>query len=217
MPGLSIESLCLGAAQTNCHILRLDGSDQALLVDPGDEADVILHQLNEAGLKVAAYLITHGHFDHVCALAEVHRARPAPIGLHPLDQCWTFSPLNAMAPWYEQPEEPDGGIVRAWAEGQTWTDAGLTYSILETPGHSPGSVSFHFAEHKTLVSGDVLFAGGIGRTDLPGGDAATLLRSLKRLMELPDDTRVLSGHGPATTIGREKRRNPYLLDASWAE
>lgn len=214
--GVTVETLALGAFASNCHLLRPNGSTHVLVVDPGDEAPAILDHLNAAGLTVAAYLITHGHIDHVSALAAVHRARPAPVGMHPLDRKWAFTPLNAMEPWYPQPVEPAGGIERTWAEGQTWTDLGLTYRIIETPGHSPGSVSFYFEPQGMIFSGDVLFAGGIGRTDLPGGDAPTLLHSLGRLMELPDEVRVYSGHGPVTTIGRERKRNPFLRDTSWA-
>lgn len=214
--GVTVESLCLGAFESNCHVIRPANSDRALVVDPGDDAPAILDHLTRNRLQVAAYLITHGHIDHVSALAAVHQVHPAPIGMHPLDLKWAFTPLNAMEPWYPQPAEPTGGIERHWAEGQTWTDLGLTYRILETPGHSRGSVSFYFADEAMLFSGDVLFAGAIGRTDLPGGDAPTLLRSLKRLMELPDDVRIYSGHGPMTTIGRERKRNPYLRDTSWA-
>jgi glyoxylase-like metal-dependent hydrolase (beta-lactamase superfamily II) len=215
-PVVTVESLTLGAFASNCHLLRPAGTAGVLVVDPGDEAPAILDHLDRAGVTVAAYLITHGHIDHVSALAAVHRARPAPVGMHPLDLKWAFTAINAMEPWYPQPVEPAGGFARKWAEGQTWTDLGLTYRIMETPGHSPGSVSFYFEQQGLIFSGDVLFAGGIGRTDLPGGDAPTLLRSLGRLMELPDEVRVYSGHGPVTTIGRERKRNPFLRDTSWA-
>ena len=210
-----VETITVGVFESNCHILHRAGSNEALVVDPGGDAGTIIGFLQREKLRVAAYLVTHGHMDHVYALAEVSEEFPAPIGLHPHDSVWAFTSVNAMLPWYNTPRPPQN-IERHWAEGQNWTDAGLAYSIIETPGHSPGSVSFYFKDESLLFSGDVLFAGGIGRTDLPGGSAPTLLKSLRRLIALPDETRVYSGHGPATTIAREKKFNPFLRDTSWA-
>lgn len=212
---VDVTTLSVGVFASNCHILARRGSPRALVIDPGDDAPAILDHLRSHRLAVAAYPVTHGHMDHVSALAAVAREFPAPIGLHPLDARWVFTAANSMPPYYDVPEPAT--IERAWAEGQTWTDDELTYEILETPGHSPGSVSFHFREAGLLFSGDVLFDGSIGRADLPGGNAPVLARSLRRLLELPDATIVYPGHGPATTIGDQRRRNPYLRDFSWAE
>ena len=213
--GIRIETLTVGAFQSNCHIFHRANSRDALVVDPGGEAETIIEFLRGEKLTVAAYLVTHGHMDHVDALAAVHRKFPAPIGLTAADRAWAFTPANSWPPWYETPVAPPE-IARDWKEGQTWSDAGLDYSIIETPGHSPGSVSFFFPAEKLLFSGDVLFRGGIGRTDLPGGRAPDLLKSLRRLIELPGETRVFSGHGPETTIAHERKTNPFLLDPSWA-
>ncbi len=211
---LDVVSLEVGPFASNCHLLYPASSPHALVVDPGDDAPLIIDSLRNRGRPVAFYLLTHGHMDHVSALAEVAAVFPAPVGLHPRDASWAFTLRNTMPPYYaEAPRSV--AIDRAWAEGQHWTDAGLSYEILETPGHSPGSVAFHFTDHAMLFAGDVLFQDSIGRADLPGGDASVLGRTLKRLLELPDETRVYPGHGPATTIGRERRRNPYLRDFSW--
>lgn len=210
-----IETLTVGAFESNCHILRREASDLALVIDPGGDADAIIDFLRAARLQVAAYLVTHGHMDHVHALADVSAVFPAPCGMAAGERGWAFSPENAWPPWYDEPRPP-ADFARDWREGQTWTDAGFDYAILETPGHSPGHVAFYFPADRLLFSGDVLFNGGIGRTDLRGGHAPTLLKSLRRLMELPDDVRVFPGHGPETTIGHERRSNPFLLDTSWA-
>lgn len=215
MSGPCVQTLTVGVFESNCHILHRAGAREALVVDPGGDAPAIIGFLRERNLGVAAYLVTHGHMDHVHALADVHEAFPAPVGMASAERGWAFSPRNSWPPYYDTPRAPSA-FARDWKEGQSWTDAGFTYTILETPGHSPGHVSFHFAGDELLFSGDVLFRGGIGRTDLEGGHAPTLLRSLRRLLELPDCTRVFSGHGPATTIGQERTTNPFLLDPSWA-
>lgn len=208
-------SLEVGPFASNCHLVRPRGETQVLVVDPGDEAESIRAVLDPRGWSVAAYLLTHGHMDHVSALAEMVRAFPAPVGLHPRDASWAFREANTMPPFYPTPPRAVP-IDREWQEGQQWTDLGLTYEIWETPGHSRGSVSFYFKDAGLLFSGDVLFADSIGRSDLPGGHAPTLAHSIRRLLTLPDEVRVYPGHGPATTIGRERRRNPFLRDFSWA-
>jgi glyoxylase-like metal-dependent hydrolase (beta-lactamase superfamily II) len=138
-------------------------------------------------------------------------AKRAPAGMHPEDLHWAFGASNQIPPYYGAPRSP-GELERRYADGQTWTDAGYTYQVLHTPGHSPGSVSFFFQEQGVLASGDVLFLGAIGRTDLPGGDPRVLQDSLARLLKLPDETLVLTGHGPTTTIGQERQENTFLRD-----
>jgi hydroxyacylglutathione hydrolase len=210
-----VDTLVVSLFESNCHIVRLEGETAALVVDPGDHASDIIDFINQHGLHIAAYLLTHGHVDHVSALADMVAALPAPVAMHPRDARWAFTRRGAMPPYYGPPKAPPA-IDRALAEGQQWTDAGLSYSIIETPGHSPGGVAFYFREENIVVSGDSIFHGSIGRSDLPGANPADLAASLKKLMALPDHTVVYSGHGPATTIGEEKRTNPYLLSFDWA-
>ena len=212
---IEIESLEVGPFSSNCHLLCPAGSSRALVIDPGDDADRILDVLRRRGWSVEAYLLTHGHMDHVSALADLASVFSAPVALHPLVAAWAFTTANTMPPYYPDPPR-SVPITRDWADGQHWTDLGLSYEVWHTPGHSRGSVSLIFRKARLLFPGDVLFAGAIGRPDLPGGDACFLAASLKRLLTLPDEMRVFPGHGGSTTIGRERRHNPYLRDFGWA-
>ena len=205
---MNVHSLTVGTIQSHCHILVGDNK-QALVVDPGDEAHQILNVIDSHELVVVGYPLTHGHVDHVSALAAVHEIHPAPIGIHPLDGAWAFSEENQIPPFYEQPKAPPS-IERDYEDGQVWEDAGLRYEVLFTPGHSPGGVCFYFMDECTLIAGDTLFCGSVGRTDLPGSDPAKLAMSLERLKTLPDDTVVYCGHGPNTTMGQEKATNPFM-------
>ena len=205
---MHIELLAVGPFETNCFVVWGEAR-QALIIDPGSEPDRILRLMDEERLGVAAYLLTHGHMDHISALAEIHRTRPAPVAIHGADLAWAFGELNQMPPFFGVPERPSR-IERSLDDRQTWTDGGLTYHVMTTPGHTPGSLCFHFADEKALFCGDTLFAGSVGRTDLPGGDAVELTRSLAKLARLPADTAVYPGHGPATNIGHEKQTNFFL-------
>ena len=204
-----VKTLTLGPFESNCYIVFRKACRSALIIDPGDGVPEILEFIRKHELKVIAYPITHGHIDHVYGLARVYAKHPAPIAMHPEDSRWAFTEINAMRPFYETPEAPPE-IARSFKEGQVWEDAGMKYSIIETPGHSPGGVCLYFKENGILFSGDTLFRGSVGRTDLLGGDADVLARSLPRLLELPDDTIVFPGHGPSTTIGVERKTNPFL-------
>lgn len=205
---MHIETIVVGAFQVNCYIASA-GNGKALVIDPGDDAGQVAAALRMSQLTVAAYLITHGHMDHVGGLAELVRMFPAPVVMHAEDATWAFSKDNEMLPYYEAPEHP-GKIDRHPADDEWHEDGGLKYQVLSTPGHSPGCVCYYFPAEKTLFTGDTLFTGSIGRTDLEGSDDAQMEQSLRRLVQLPDDTRVFPGHGPATTIGREKKSNPFL-------
>jgi glyoxylase-like metal-dependent hydrolase (beta-lactamase superfamily II) len=212
---LQVDARIVSLFQSNCFIVRPEHSPRCLVIDPGDDAPDIIAFLKENNLAVAAYLLTHGHVDHVFALADTFAAFPAPVAMHPRDAAWAFTDRAAYPPYYGKPKAPPR-IDRELADGQTWTDIGLTYTIIETPGHSPGGVAFHFPEEKALFSGDSLFRGSIGRSDLPGANPADLVNSLKKLLTLPDDTAVYCGHGQPTTIGEERRRNPFLQSYDWA-
>lgn len=210
-----VESLVVSLFQSNCFVVHGNEPGRVLIVDPGDDADAILDHLANNNCSVAAYLITHGHVDHVNGLAAMFEKAPAPVAMHPQDARWAFTDVAAIPPYYDAPRAP-GRIERTLAEGQSWTDIGLTYQIMETPGHSPGGVAFYFPEEKIVFSGDNLFRGSIGRADLPGANPAILAASLKKILQLPDDTRVFCGHGPDTSIGRERKTNPFLQSFDWA-
>lgn len=205
---MQVIPIVVGAFQVNCYLAASD-SGQALVIDPGEDAGQIAVALRERKLTVAAYLITHGHMDHLGGLEELTRQFPAPVSMHPADEAWAFSADNKMPPYYDAPERPAGNI-RAVVDGQQGDDGGLRYEVITTPGHSPGCVCYYFQTEKTLFTGDTLFSGSIGRTDFEGSDESLMEKSLRRLAQLPDDTLVYPGHGPRTTIGREKKNNPFL-------
>lgn len=200
--------------QTNCVILR-NPNREVLVFDPGSEAEKICDVVDELDGEVIAYPLTHGHYDHICALHEMVKRKPAPCTMHPFDLAWCYtSPFNHNPPFYEIPGEEDRAeISPAYEHESVITLGSFKFRTLFLPGHSPGSVGFYFEEDKFLVGGDVLFQGSIGRTDLPGGDHPTLMQSLRSLMELPDDVTVIPGHGPATTIGAERVSNPFVREA----
>lgn len=207
---LILETLPVGPLQENCYLLAASSSASAILVDPGAEAERLLAALKARNLSLAAVLLTHAHFDHVGAVQDVVDATGAPVFLHPADlQLYAVAALGA-AKWdlvIRQPEaEP-----RPLQHGDQLELAGLTLHVLHTPGHAPGHVAFHLPDHAALLSGDVLFAGGIGRTDLPLADHDTLLTSIRtQLLPLPGHTTVHPGHGPATTIEAEATSNPFI-------
>jgi hydroxyacylglutathione hydrolase len=205
---MTIVTIVVGEFQVNCSVIWGE-SKQAIIVDPGGDIEQILAFLDKEDLQVAAYMMTHGHMDHISGLAALHAARPAPIGLHPKDREWAFTELNQMLPFYGTPDEP-AQIERELADGQVWEDGGMTYSVIDTPGHTPGGVCFLFEAGKALIVGDTLFAGSVGRTDLPGGDSRVLKQSLRRLTTLDESLTVYPGHGPTTTLAHEKRTNFFM-------
>jgi hydroxyacylglutathione hydrolase len=203
--------LTVGPVQENTWIARQDGAEEALLIDPGDEPDRIKGALEELKTGVAAILITHCHFDHVGAVAAMARSTGArvycPAGevriLENIND-FLFPGLGPYEPY--TPEETVKG-------GETLELAGFTIDVISTPGHSPDHVTYSIASENAIFSGDVLFQGSIGRTDLPGADHATLMRSIATLLDtLPDDTGVLPGHMNPTTLGQERATNPFLRE-----
>jgi glyoxylase-like metal-dependent hydrolase (beta-lactamase superfamily II) len=205
---LNSEVLTVGPFEANCYIVY--GRDRkAVVIDPGADAAEIEEFLSKRRLAVCAYICTHGHFDHVSALATVHRSRPAPVAMHPDDARWAFSEANSFEPEYPAPGRP-AGIERSIRDGDSFTDGEVAWKTIATPGHSPGGVCLYVESASMLFTGDTLFAGSVGRTDLPGGDSRVLGASLKRLAGLPDDTAVYPGHGPATSLLAEKRSNFFL-------
>lgn len=205
---MNVDIVSVGPIEANCYILS-NPDRQALVIDPGADAPAIEAILRRRQLTVAVYLVTHGHMDHISALADLAAQCPAPIGMATEDIPWAFGPLNEMPPHYPRPRRPQT-IDRLLTDNQTWTDAGMTYGVVATPGHSPGSVCFYFKEATALFTGDTLFQGSVGRTDLPGGDNRRLAQSLKILARLPPATRIYPGHGPATTLAAELKTNLFL-------
>ena len=207
-PAPDVVALPNGVFAENCYLVADAAAREAVIIDPGEEAPLFLATLQRCGWTPTAIWLTHAHIDHVLGVAAVKRAHDVPILLHPADRMF-YDNVERQAAMFgirgEQPPPPDGVL----ADGQQVTVGRFAFDVVHTPGHSPGSVSF--LGHGLALSGDVLFAGSIGRTDLPGGDMATLAATIKaKLYRLPDETRVLSGHGPETTIGEEKRTNPFV-------
>jgi hydroxyacylglutathione hydrolase len=197
----------------NTYIAHRRGESEAVVIDPGFEPEPILGYLSRVGLKVAAILNTHGHVDHIAGNATIKAAFPtAPLVIGAGDAAMLTDPwLNLSAPFGSSITSPPAD--RTLREGETFEAAGLKLEVLEIPGHSPGHIVFVLRDESPIVfGGDVLFAGSIGRTDFPGGDLHQLLASIRaKLWPLPDATTVYPGHGPATTIGEERRNNPFLI------
>ena len=195
----------VGGFEVNCSILSENG--KAWIVDPGQEADRIIDLLSQKGLEPAAILLTHAHFDHIGGIPGlIERFPDLPVYVHEKDAPMIGHPLNQLPPEY-----PNTGSLKGLRSLRGLRSVeGLEVEIIETPGHTPGGVCYYFPKDKLLLSGDTLFAGSVGRTDLPGGDMATLMDSLQKLTALPDDTLVIPGHGMHTRIALEKSGNPFL-------
>ncbi len=206
---LEVRQLTVGPVAENCFIVREEGADKALIVDPGEEAERILAEVEDTGAEVEAILITHCHFDHVGAVTPVAAATGAPvycpqIELPLLADIMSFT-IPGFGPYegYEADESVEGG--------ETLELAGLSLDVLFTPGHSPGHVTYSVRDEDAIFSGDVLFQGSVGRVDLPGGDGPTLLRSIESLLGAhSDETTVYPGHMGVTTLGTERATNPFL-------
>jgi len=206
-----IQMITVGPLATNCYLIGDPRSREAVLVDPGEEAGRILEAVEQGAWRVHSVLLTHAHFDHVLAAGQIVNTLEVPFLVPPGE--WELlrrAPEIAeqlLGTAVDPPPEPDGGLQ----DGVEVKMGSITLTVAETPGHSPASVSL-VGEGEVFV-GDVLFAGSIGRTDLPGADHATLMRSIEQvLLPLDDDVRVFPGHGPPTTIGRERRTNPFILE-----
>ncbi len=204
-----VRQIPVGMIQANCYVVGCEQTGDGVVIDPGDEPERILAEIDTIGLTIRYILNTHAHFDHIAANAALVQATGAALALHPLDLPLLRMGGGAALFGMECPPSPEPDIQLS--EGDVIRFGRYSLHVLLTPGHTPGHVSFYEPGEKVLFDGDVLFADGIGRTDLPGGSYETLMHSInEKLMTLPDETVVYSGHGPETTIGRERATNPWL-------
>ena len=194
---LKVHAMALGDYQTNCYIIHDENSTSCCIIDPGYDADYILDKLSALNLKAEAILLTHGHFDHVGAVKELAAETSRDVYIHPEDL--SMPPMMTAGPLYYTQTYAEGSIVKL---------AGLEIAVLHTPGHTPGSVCL--LVENAIFSGDTMFQGSCGRTDLPGGNWATIIKSLKRLASLEGNFWVFPGHGGSTTLRDEKKYNPYM-------
>jgi hydroxyacylglutathione hydrolase len=209
---MEVRSFTVGPVAENCYIARRDDAQRAIVVDPGDDADRILDAIGKLGLEVEAILITHCHFDHIGAVAPLARATEAPVWC-PEIEVPVLADIMSFVPWpgfgpYES-YEADHSL----SGGERLELAGLDIDVLHTPGHSPGHLTYSIPDEQALFSGDVLFKGSVGRTDLPGGDWGSLLESIRGLVEaFPSESVVYPGHMGITTLGAEQATNPFLAE-----
>jgi len=201
----------VGPLQCNCSIIGDETTGEAMVIDPGDDVDTLLALIRKHNLQVKQIIITHAHIDHVGGAMRLRAATGAPILLNRNDYA-LLKMLDVQASWIGMPAPGDVEIDQSLASGDTVKAGRYSASILHTPGHTEGSICLYFPVEKILVAGDTLFAGSIGRTDLPGGSMQKIMQSLHgTLLALPDETTVVPGHGPLTTIGEERESNPFLL------
>jgi hydroxyacylglutathione hydrolase len=205
-----VEMVTVGPFQENCYVIGDDDSGTGALIDPGDEAARIALTVERMGLSISQIIVTHAHIDHVGAIAPLVDEFLCPVLMHEeAEAMLRTAPQQAMMMGMRFGKVPK--VDRRIADDEVLEVGNLRLRSLYTPGHAPGHLAFYAKEQEVVISGDALFAGSVGRTDLPGGSMDVLMRSIsKRLLTLPDATRVLSGHGPETTIGRERMTNPFL-------
>ena len=204
------EILPVGPLQCNCSVIGDEASREAIVIDPGDQVDDVLNLIQKHGLIVKQIVVTHAHIDHVGGAMKLRAATGAPILLNQNDQA-LLKMLDLQAAWIGVAAPGKVEIDQSLGQADTVKAGSLAASVLHTPGHTEGSICLYFAPEKKLIAGDTLFAGSIGRTDLPGGSFDKIMRSIhEKVLALPDETIVVPGHGPLTTIGEERETNPFL-------
>ena len=210
---IDVRMFTVGPVQENCYIVRVKGSDRAVIVDPGEESERLIKALAELGIaRLEAVLITHTHFDHVGAVAEVAKAAEAPVICPELETA-VLANIMDYVPWPEFGPFQSYEADRTVGGGEELELAGLRFEVIFTPGHSPGHVTYALPDEDAIFSGDVLFEGSVGRVDLPGGDWPTLMSSIETLVDsFPAETTVYPGHMGVTTLGRERATNPFLRE-----
>ena len=205
------EIIAVGPLQCNCSIIGDEDTREAMVIDPGDDIQDVLAIVRKHNLQVKQIVITHAHIDHVGGAMKLRAATGAPILLNQNDFA-LLTMLDLQAAWIGVSSPGEVKIDQYISQGDTVTAGPLQANVLHTPGHTEGSICLYFPAEQKLVAGDTLFAGSIGRTDLPGGSMQKILRSLhSTVMSLPDETVVIPGHGPLTTIGEERESNPFLV------
>ncbi|WP_027963435.1 MBL fold metallo-hydrolase [Halalkalibacillus halophilus] len=206
---MNIYTYPLGLLGTNCYLIEENGA--VIIVDPGGEASEVIRFIEERSFQVEAILLTHAHFDHIGGVDQVRGHFNVPVYIHAEEADWLTTPeLNGSKKFQVGEVKTSVGADHYIQEGKT-SIGQFSFEVLYTPGHSPGSISFFFENNSTLIAGDTLFQGGIGRTDLPFGDHHTLISSIKtKIMNLPEDTQVYPGHGPKTSVQKEVN-NPFLV------
>jgi len=209
---MDVRMFTVGPVAENTYIFRREGSERALIVDPGDEADRLLAAIDELGVTLDGILLTHTHFDHVGAVAPVAEATGAEVWV-PEAEKFVLADIMSFVPWPGFGPFESYDAEHTLSGGEKLELAGFDIDVLFTPGHSPGHVTFSIPDESAVFSGDVLFEGSVGRTDLPGGDWGTLLESIRGLVEgLPEETTVYPGHMGITSLGAERAGNPFLAE-----
>ncbi len=205
------EILPVGPLQCNCSVIGDESTREGLVIDPGDDIEDVLTLVRKHNLQVKQIVVTHAHIDHVGGAMKLRAATGAPILLNQNDYA-LLKMLDAQAAWIGVAPPGKVEIDHSVAQADSIKTGSLSADVIHTPGHTEGSICLYFPAEKKLIAGDTLFAGSIGRTDLPGGSFEKIIRSLHdKVLELPDDTVVIPGHGPLTTIGRERESNPFLV------